>query len=90
MLLITGATGQLGTAVVRHLLARTDAPEIAVLVRDPGKAADLERQGVSARLGEYGDAGSLARAMEGADRVLLIASNDFQQRMRQHQAPRTP
>jgi NAD(P)H dehydrogenase (quinone) len=85
MLLITGATGQLGTAVVRQLLTRTDASEIAVLVRDPDKAAGLERRGVSARIGEYGDAGSLARAMEGADRVLLIASNDFQQRMRQHQ-----
>jgi NAD(P)H dehydrogenase (quinone) len=64
-------------AAVRQLPARTDASEIAVLVRDPGKAADLERRGVSVRVGEYGDTGSLARAMKGADRVLLVASSEF-------------
>jgi NAD(P)H dehydrogenase (quinone) len=80
MLLVTGATGQLGTAVVRQLLARTDAAQIAVLVRDPAKAAGLERQGVSVRAGDYADPGSLAQAMKGADRVLLIASSQFQQR----------
>jgi NAD(P)H dehydrogenase (quinone) len=85
MLLITGATGQLGTAVVRQLLARTDASQIAVLVRDPGKAVGLDRQGVTVRLGDYGDTDSLARAMQGVDRVLLIASSEFQQRMQQHQ-----
>jgi len=85
MILVTGATGQLGAAVVRQLLARTDPANIAVLVRDPGKAADLARRGVSVRLGEYGDPGSLARAMEGVDRVLLIASSEFQQRVQQHQ-----
>jgi NAD(P)H dehydrogenase (quinone) len=85
MILVTGATGQLGAAVVRQLLTRTDGPEIAVLVRDPGKAAALERQGVSVRVGEYGDPGSLARAMKGADRVLLVASSEFQQRAQQHQ-----
>jgi NAD(P)H dehydrogenase (quinone) len=85
MILVTGATGQLGTAVVRQLLTRTDPSNIAVLARDPGKAADLEKRGVSVRAGDYDDTGSLARALEGADRVLLIASNDFRQRPRQHQ-----
>lgn len=85
MILVTGATGQLGAAVVRQLLARTDASEIAVLVRDPGKAAALERQGVQVRVGEYGDPGSLARAMKGADRILLVASSEFAQLAQQHQ-----
>jgi NAD(P)H dehydrogenase (quinone) len=84
MILITGATGQLGTAVVRQLLARVDASQVAVLARDPGKAAALQRQGVSVRVGDYGDSDSLARAMDGIDRVLLIASNQFQQRAQQH------
>jgi NAD(P)H dehydrogenase (quinone) len=84
MLLVTGATGQLGTAVVRRLLARTDPSQVAVLVRDPAKAAEFERRGISARIGDYADADALARAMQGVDRVLLIASNEFQQRMRQH------
>jgi len=85
MILVTGATGQLGAAVVRQLLARAGASQIAVLVRDPGKAASLQQLGVSVRVGDYGDGGSLASAMEGADSVLLIASSEFGQRMRQHQ-----
>jgi NAD(P)H dehydrogenase (quinone) len=85
MLLITVASGQLGTAVMRQLLVRADPSNIAVLVRDPGKAVDLERHGVSVRVGNYNDPGSLTRAMEGVDRVLLIASNQFQQRAQQHQ-----
>jgi NAD(P)H dehydrogenase (quinone) len=85
MILVTGATGQLGAAVVRQLLARTDASNVAVLARDPSQAAGLEQQGVSVRPGEYGDTGSLGRAMKGVDRVLLIASSEFAQRMQQHQ-----
>jgi NAD(P)H dehydrogenase (quinone) len=85
MILVTGATGQLGAAVVRQLLARTEASNVAVLVRDPGKAADLAQQGVSVRRGDYGDTDSLARAMRGVERVLLIASSEFQQRVWQHQ-----
>lgn len=85
MILVTGATGQLGTAVVRQLLARADASRIAVLARDPAKAVGLERQGVSVRAGDYGDADSLTHAMKGIRRVLLIASSEFRQRARQHQ-----
>ena len=85
MILVTGATGQLGTAVVRQLLARTGASDIAVLARDPGKAAGLAEQGVSVRAGDYDDTGSLARAMDGLGRVLLIASGVSRQRTQQHQ-----
>lgn len=85
MMLITGATGQLGTAVVGQLLKRTDAPDIAVLARDPKKAAGLAQQGVSVRAGDYDDPGALARAMAGVDRVLLIAASPSPQRLQQHQ-----
>jgi NAD(P)H dehydrogenase (quinone) len=87
MILITGATGQLGTSVVRQLLTRTGASDIAVLVRDPDKASGLAERGVSVRRGDYGDTGSLARAMDGVSRVLLIATNEIQlpERERQHQ-----
>jgi len=85
MILVTGATGQLGTAVVRQLLTRVDGSEVAVLVRDPDRASGWRQRGVSVRVGDYGDTGSLAGAMDGVDRVLLIASNDFQHRLQQHQ-----
>lgn len=85
MILITGATGQLGAAVVRQLLTRTEASGVAVLVRDPAKAASWQQRGVSVRTGDYGDPDSLARALDGAGRVLLIAAGVSPQRLQQHQ-----
>lgn len=85
MILITGATGQLGNAVVDRLLERIDAADVAILARDPGRAENHLERGVSVRSGDYDDTNSLARAMDGADRVLLIAGNHPQRRMQQHQ-----
>lgn len=61
MMLVTGATGQLGSAVVRRLLERTDAADVAVLVRDEHKAADLAGRGVAVRVGDYDDTTALDR-----------------------------
>lgn len=85
MLLVTGATGQLGTAVVARLLQRTSADQIAVLVRDRSKAADLAARGVTVHVGDYDDTAALGRAVGGVDRVLLIAGTDPERRVRQHQ-----
>ena len=85
MMLVTGASGQLGSAVVRRLLERADAADVAVLVRDERKAADLAGRGVAVRVGDYDDVAALDRAMVGVDRVLLIAGNDPQRRVQQHQ-----
>lgn len=85
MILITGATGQLGSAVIGRLLQRIDPTEVAAFVRDPTKATDLEAHGVSIRVGDYDDTEALQRAMDGVDRVLLIAGNDHRHRVQQHQ-----
>ncbi len=84
MILVTGATGQLGRSVVQQLLKNTSADKIAALVRDEGKAADFKDAGVSIRVGDYDDPGSLERAMQGIDRVLLIAGTDETKRIQQH------
>lgn len=84
MILVTGATGQLGRSVVQTLLQKTSADQIAVLVRDERKAADLKEQGVIIRVGEYDDIASLDRAMQNIDRVLLIAGTDEAKRVQQH------
>lgn len=85
MMLVTGATGQLGSAVVRRLLERTDAADVAVLVRDERKAADLAGRGAAVRVGDYDDTTAMDQALVGVDRVLLIAGNDPQRRVQQHQ-----
>ncbi|MER0441702.1 SDR family oxidoreductase [Emticicia sp. W12TSBA100-4] len=84
MILVTGATGQLGGIVVENLLKNTPANEIAVLVRDENKAADLKAKGVEIRVGSYFDEASLKTALQGIDKLLLISSNDFNDRIGQH------
>lgn len=85
MILITGANGQLGTAVVQNLLKKTSANQIAALVRDESKASALKAKGVHIRLGNYDDTASLDQAMQGIETVLLIAGTDEDNRLRQHQ-----
>ena len=85
MLLVTGATGQLGRVVIQNLLKKTSANQIAAFVRDAGKAADLTNEGVDVRVGSYNDIASLDKAMQGVDKVLLIAGTDENKRLQQHQ-----
>ncbi|OPG11726.1 SDR family oxidoreductase [Microbispora sp. GKU 823] len=73
MIVITGATGQLGRGVVEHLLARIPAERIGVSVRDPLKAQDLVDLGVRVRQGDFDDPASLAYAFEGAAQVLIVS-----------------
>lgn len=84
MILITGATGHLGSAVVNGLLGRLPASRISALVRDESKAFGFEERGVTIRVGDYDDAASLDRAMRGVEKVLLIAGTDEERRVEQH------
>jgi NAD(P)H dehydrogenase (quinone) len=85
MILVTGATGHLGTAVIQTLLEKTSANQIAALVRDESKASALKEKGVDIRVGSYDDTASLDKAMQGIETVLLIAGTDEDNRLRQHQ-----
>ena len=85
MIVITGATGQLGRLVISHLLKTTPSGQIVAAVRDPAKAADLQALGVHVRQADYNDPASLDTAFAGATKVLLISSNDIGNRTAQHQ-----
>ena len=76
MIIITGATGQLGSQIVDRLLLRVPAEQIGVSVRDPAAAAGLEARGIRVRRGNYSDPDSLAGAFEGASQVLVVSSNE--------------
>lgn len=75
MIIITGATGQLGHAIVTKLAARIPAKQICVSCRDPEKAADLSSLGVCVRRGDFSEPETLTDAFEGADQILLVSSN---------------
>tara|TARA_B100000780_G_C21057329_1_gene424845 strand:- start:302 stop:1159 length:858 start_codon:yes stop_codon:yes gene_type:complete len=76
MILVTGATGNLGSLVIENLLKKVDASEIAAFVRDAEKASDLKAKGVDLRVGTYDDTSSLDNAMQGVDKVLLVSGLD--------------
>ena len=73
MIIVTGANGQLGRAVVERLLERVPAGEVGASVRDPEKAQELTARGVRVRQGDFSDAASLAHAFEGASEVLIVS-----------------
>lgn len=77
MIVITGATGQLGGQVVQQLLQRVPAEQVAVSVREPAAAQHLADQGVRVRRGDFGDPGSLDAAFEGATQVLVVSVNSL-------------
>ena len=76
MIVITGATGQLGSLIVASLLERVPAEEVGVSVRDPGRAADLAERGVRVRRGDFSEPSSLADAFDGATQVLIVSANE--------------
>lgn len=83
MILVTGATGPLGKAVVEFLLKKIPGSNIAALVRDPAKAEALKVQGVDIRQGDYNDYGSLVKAFTGIDQLYLVSGNDIPNRTTQ-------
>jgi len=86
MIVITGATGQLGRLVIQSLLKKMPASEIVAAVRNMEKAKDLAALGVQVRLADYNQPESWDAALQGVDKVLLISSSEIGQRAKQHQA----
>jgi len=84
MIVITGATGQLGRLVVAALLKKVPATGIVAAVRNPDKAKDLAALGVQVRYADYSRPETWAGALKGADKLLLISSNEIGQRAAQH------
>lgn len=86
MIVITGASGQLGRLVIEALLQTVPAGEIVAAVRSPEKVADLAARGVQVRVADYDQPASLAAAFAGADKLLLISANEVGRRVPQHRA----
>lgn len=85
MILITGATGNLGSKVIEALLKRVPATQIVAFVRDENKAHDLREKGVNIRVGDYDSKRALEKAMEGVKKVLLISGGRAENSLEQHQ-----
>ncbi len=71
--LVTGATGFVGAAVVRNLLAR--GLPVRVLARPTSPRRNLEGLPVEVAVGSLEDAGSLARAVAGCGALFHVAAD---------------
>jgi NAD(P)H dehydrogenase (quinone) len=75
---VSGASGNLGRAIVRELQARSQGHKIVAVSRTPEKAPE----GIEGRLGDYDRPDTLASAYAGLDRVVLIPTSDLRPGMR--------
>ena len=73
MIVVTGATGQLGRGVIAGLLSCIPPDRIVESVRDPAKAASIVAAGVHVRAGDFTSPGDLAVAFSGATQVLVTS-----------------
>jgi nucleoside-diphosphate-sugar epimerase len=69
---VTGASGMIGAALVRRLLAA--GAEVQALVRSPDNARTLANAGLRITTGEITDAKAVAEAMRSADVVFHLAA----------------
>jgi NAD(P)H dehydrogenase (quinone) len=87
MYLVTGANGQLGRAVINHLLTTYKIPanKIIATSRDVSKVADLKAKGIETRSADFSDEAALTKAFAGAKRLLLISTDSMEPGVRQKQ-----
>lgn len=84
-IVITGATGQLGQHVIEALLElNVPAASIVATGRSVEKLSRFADCGVRVTAMDYDDATSVAEALKGASKVLLISGSAVGQRVEQH------
>ncbi|WP_338580930.1 SDR family oxidoreductase [Pseudomonas sp. MAG733B] len=83
-ILVTGATGRLGNAVLRSLIQKIPASDVVAMARDIEKAEPLAALGIEVRRADYTDYDSLVAAFEGVEKIYLVSAVAFSDRLAQH------
>lgn len=85
-IVITGASGQYGTGLTDRLVAAGRAKDLILITRSPAKLESRAAQGCEVRYGDFDKPDTLASAVAGADRMLLISGTRVGARVVQHKA----
>lgn len=85
MILVTGSTGKLGSAVAHQLLQQSTREQFAVFARDSSQTARYAAQGISVRIGDFDDPSTLPTAFAGISKLLLISSRAMNRAEQQKQ-----
>ena len=73
-LIVTGASGDLGGRVARQLLELVPAEDLILLSRNTDKLAEFAARGAHVRAADFDQPDSLAAALAGGDRMLLVST----------------
>jgi NAD(P)H dehydrogenase (quinone) len=85
MLLVTGAAGYIGSAILRRLARMLPLPELAALARNGAKAKAQLPAGIDLRLADYDNPAALRIALRNVTRLMFIASDgDARDVLRHH------
>ena len=85
-IVITGASGNYGRGLTDRLIAAGRAGDLILITRSPEKLADRAAQGCTVRYGDFDKPETLAEAVQGADKMLLISGTRVGARVAQHKA----
>lgn len=83
MILVTGATGNLGASVLVQLMKISTPAHFIVSSSNEVGVSRLKAQGLQARLANFNDSATLDVAFKGVDKLLLISTMD-PNRLEQH------
>jgi NAD(P)H dehydrogenase (quinone) len=83
-IIVTGASGQFGNAAAKLLLDQVPAEDLVLLSRTPDKLAEFAASGAHIRRADFDDPATLAAAMEGGEKMLLISTARVGTRVGQH------
>ncbi|WP_298283144.1 NAD(P)H-binding protein [Novosphingobium sp.] len=85
-IVITGASGNYGRGLTDRLIAAGRAADLILITRTPAKLADRVAQGCTVRYGDFDKPETLAEAVQGAEKMLLISGTRVGARVAQHKA----
>ena len=85
-IVITGASGQYGRHATDLLIEKGLADRLILITRTPDKLAARAAQGCEVRYGDYDKPDTLAQAVRGAEKMLLISGTRVGARVVQHKA----
>lgn len=80
-ILITGATGHIGGAVIETLLTNISSNQISIITQNEEKRLEFQLKDFNAFLGSYDNIVALEKTMHGVNKVLLISSGDQGERI---------
>jgi len=85
-IVITGASGQYGRMATEKLIAKGFGADLILITRTPPKLDDRKAAGCDVRYGDFDKPETLANAVKGAEKMLLISGTRVGARVPQHKA----